>query len=130
VALAIPFAPAVGGALGLAATVPHLGTIPAALPVILALNALLGVADSLREPASMALYADEGEGSGITSSIGIRSIVWRPGGLVAPIFGGWLMTNVGMDVVFFLGSAAAFSGALTMFGVLSYTHGRPALAEW
>jgi hypothetical protein len=130
IALAFPFTPALGDHLGLAVTVPALGTLPAALPLIVALNALLGVADSVREPASMALYADEGAGEGIASSIGIRSIVWRPGSLVAPIAGGWLMTHVGMDLVFYLGGAAALSGALTMVGVLSYTHGRPALGQW
>lgn len=130
VALAIPFTPTVGEALGLSMTLPYLGAIPGALPLILVLNALLGVADSVREPASMALYADEGEGEGITSSIGIRSIVWRPGALGAPILGGWLMTNVGMDVVFFLGGAAALSGVITMFGLLSYQHSRSALTKW
>lgn len=130
VALAIPFTPTVGEALGLSMTVPYLGAIPGALPLILMLNAFLGVADSVREPASMALYADEGEGAGITSSIGIRSIVWRPGALGAPILGGWLMTNVGMDVVFFLGGAAALSGVLTMLGLLSYQHSRSALTKW
>lgn len=130
VALAIPFTPTVGEALGLSMTLPVLGTIPGALPLIIILNALLGVADSFREPASMALYADEGEGSGITSSIGIRSIVWRPGGLGAPILGGWLMTNVGMDVVFFLGGAAALSGVLTMLALLSYNNGQVTITKW
>lgn len=130
IALVFPFTPALGEMLGLAVSVPFLGTVPGALPLIVLLNALLGVADSFREPASMALYADEGEGSGIASSIGIRSLVWRPGSLGAPILGGWLMTNVGMDVVFFLGSAAALSGALTLFLVLSYRHGRPTLTAW
>lgn len=130
VALAFPFTPALGDHLGLAVTLPLVGTLPGALPLIVLLNAMLGVADSVREPASMALYADEGEGSGIASSIGIRSIVWRPGSLAAPIAGGWLMTTVSMDVVFFLGGAAALSGALTLFGVLSYDHGRPTLAKW
>lgn len=130
VALAIPFTPAIGDTLGLAMTVPFVGPIPGALPLLILLNALLGVADSFREPASMALYADEGEGSGITSSIGIRSIVWRPGGLGAPILGGWMMANLGMDSVFFLGGAAALAGVVTMFGILSYTHGRPTLKAW
>lgn len=76
VAIAIPFTPTVGEALGLATTVPFVGSIPGALALLVLLNALLGVADSFREPARMALYADEGVGSGIASSIGIRSIVW------------------------------------------------------
>ena len=129
-ALVFPFTPALGEWLGLGMTIPGLGPIPGALPLIVLLNAMLGAADSFREPASMALYADEGEGSGITSSIGIRSIVWRPGAFGAPILGGWLMTNVSMDIVFYLGGAAALSGALTMLFVLSYRNGRPTLTSW
>jgi MFS family permease len=129
-ALAIPLAPAVGARLGLATDLPLVGAVPAALPVLVALNAALGVADSVREPASMALYADEGAGAGIASSIGIRSIVWRPGALAAPVLGGWLMTTVGMDVVFLLGGAAAITGALTLVGVRSYTHGPPTRRGW
>jgi MFS family permease len=130
VALAFPFTPAAGRALGLGVTLPVVGALPAALPLILALNALLGVADSVREPASMALYADEGEGEGMASSIGIRSIMWRPGNLLAPLAGGWLMANVGMEFVFYLGGAAAISGVLTMLGVLSATYGRLTVARW
>lgn len=75
-------------------------------------------------------FADLAFNRRITSSIGIRSIVWRPGGLGAPILGGYLMTEVGMEWMFFLGGVAALSGALTFFGVLSYTHGRPTLTKW
>lgn len=95
--LATPFAGAVGDELGLGTlSVPLLGTVPPALVVVVVLNGLLGVADRVREPASMALFADEGKDTGIASSIGIRSLVWRPGALVAPLVGGWLMTNVGI----------------------------------
>ena len=65
-----------------------LGTVSAAYLPILLLNGLLGIADSFREPASMALFADEGAGEGITSSFGIRSMVW-PGALLAPLVGGY-----------------------------------------
>lgn len=51
------------------------------------LNGLLGVADTFREPASMALFADEGKGEGITSSFGVRSLVWKPGSVLAPLGG-------------------------------------------
>jgi len=131
VALAVPFAAVIGDGVGLGPlSVPLFGAIPVALPVVVALNGLLGVADSFREPASMALFADEGKGQGIASSIGIRSLVWRPGAIAAPMVGGWLMTNVGMDWVFFLGGGAALSGALTFVGVLSYDHGTRALTRW
>lgn len=45
----------------------------------------------------MALFADEGEGEGIASSFGIRSLVWRPDAILAPMVGGYLMSNIGME---------------------------------
>ncbi len=130
VALVVPFTPAIGTALSLPATYPLIGPLsPAFLPLV-AMNALLGVADSVREPASMALFADEGAGEGVASSFGVRDVVWRPGSILAPIAGGWIMGNVGMEWVFFLGAGAAFSGVAAFLGILSYTHGRRALAEW
>lgn len=131
VALAIPTAPAIGTALALPDTVPVLGPLsPAFLPLV-ALNGLLGVADALREPASMGLFADVGtDDGGIASSFGIRGLVWRPGSVVAPMLGGVLMTQVGMAAVFVAGGLAALAGVATFLGVLSYSHGPRALAEW
>ena len=64
------------------------------------ISGLLGVADSLREPASMALFADEGTSEGgAASGFGFRELVWRPGSVIAPLLGGWLMTTVSMASV-------------------------------
>jgi len=130
VALVVPFTPDIGAALGLPGTVPLVGQLsPAFLPLV-ACNALLGVADSVREPASMALFADEGTDDGsVASSFGIRELVWRPGSVAAPMLGGVLM-GVGMEWVFFVGAAAAFSGVLTFLGVLSRNYGVDALRQW
>ncbi|MBV0925696.1 MFS transporter [Halomicroarcula limicola] len=130
VALLVPSAPAVGAGLGLPATFPFLGNLsPAFLPLV-ALNGLLGVADSIREPASMALFADEGTGTGVASSFGVRDLVWRPGSVLAPLAGGWLTTNVGMAWVFYLGAGAAFTGVAAFAGILTYRYGVTGLAEW
>jgi hypothetical protein len=89
VAVLVPFAPAVGGAVGAPNTVPFVGEVSAAFLPLVALNGALGVADSFREPASMALFADEGsDGDGVASSFGIRELVWRPGSVLAPL-GSW-----------------------------------------
>ncbi len=154
IALAVPFTPGVGSVLALppgipgmewlAATAPvkwvgveaavaGLGNLsPAFLPLI-ACNALLGIADAFREPASMALFADEGEnteGGGVASSFGIREFVWRPGSIGAPFVGGWLQTNVGIDWVFYLGGGAAFAAVAVFVLVLASQHGAGALRRW
>src|SRR6056297_580068 len=104
VAFLVPFTPEIGRALGAPASVPVLGAVsPAFLPLV-AVNGLLGVADSFREPASMALFADEGsDGDGVASSFGIRELVWRPGSVLAPVLGGWLMSQYGIDWAFYVG---------------------------
>jgi MFS family permease len=131
VALAVPFSPAIGTALGLPSTLPVLGPLSPAFIPLVALSGLLGVADSFREPASMALFADEGtDDGGVASSFGIRELVWRPGSVAAPLLGGYLMTEVGMEWVFYVGGASAITGVLTFLGVLSFFHGPSALTEW
>jgi MFS family permease len=131
VAVAVPVSPLVGRELGLPAVLPVLGPLsPAFLPLV-ALSGLLGVADSLREPASMALFADEGTDSGgVASSFGVRDLLWRPGSIVAPLLGGWLMTQVGMSWVFYVGGAFALSGVAAFLATLVVSHGPNALSEW
>ena len=130
VAILVPFTPVIGSAMSLPTTLPYFGEVSAGFLPLLGVSALLGIADSIREPASMALFADEGTGEGVAASFGIRDIVWRPGAVIAPLVGGWLMSNVGMEWVFFLGAGAAFSGVLAFVGILSYDHGREGLAKW
>ncbi|WP_411963599.1 MFS transporter [Haloferax sp. YSMS24] len=131
VALAVPFSPAIGEALALPAAFPILGPLsPAFLPLV-GFAGLLGIADSLREPASMALFADEGTGgAGVASSFGIRELLWRPGSVVAPLLGGYLMADVGMEWVFYVGGASALSGVLVFLAVLVWLHGPRALTQW
>jgi MFS family permease len=130
VALGIPLAPDLAGLFAFTQEIPYLSAFPPVLFSLILLNALLGVVDSFREPASMALFADEGEGKGIVSAFGIRSLVWRPGQIAAPLAGGWLMDSVGMTSVFYVGGGAAVVGALAFLGALTYSHGVGALTEW
>jgi hypothetical protein len=67
---------------------------------------------------------------GVASSFGIRELVWRPGSVIAPVAAGWLMGNVGLNAVFYVGGGFALLGALTFLGVLRRFHGPGALAEW
>lgn len=130
VALVIPLAPAIGELVDVSLAVPILGRVPSTFFVVLGLNALLGFADSIREPASMALYADEGKDSGITSSFGIRGLVWRPGAILAPLFGGYLMDSVGMSWVFVVAGVAALTGAITFAGIVARRSGIREFGGW
>ena len=131
IAVAIPFAPAIGGLLGADVTVPVLGALPAAYLPLVALSGLLGIADSFREPASMALFADEGtDDGGVASSFGIRELVWRPGSVAGPLIAGWLMVEVSMASVFYVGGAFAITGVLAFLAILARDHGRSALTAW
>ena len=131
VALAVPLSPVIGGALSLPSAFPLLGDLSPAFVPLVVLSGLLGVADSVREPASMALFADEGtrEG-GVASSFGVRELVWRPGSVVAPLLGGWLMVEVSMASVFYVGGAFALAGVGTFLAILAWFHGAAALTEW
>jgi MFS family permease len=131
IALAVPLSPQVGAALSLPSSIPVLGALtPAFLPLV-GVSGLLGVADSLREPASMGLFADEGTADGgVAASFGIRELIWRPGSVTAPLLGGWLMTGPGMSWVFYVGGAAAISGATTFAAVLSWSFGVDAFRRW
>jgi predicted MFS family arabinose efflux permease len=127
----VPFTPAVGSALSLPATFPLVGELSAAFIPLLVCNALLGVVDAFREPASMALFADEGaDGAGVASSFGIRNLVWRPGNIAAPLLGGWLMTAYGMEWVFYLGGVTALFGVAAMVVVGVRFEGLRALTSW
>jgi MFS family permease len=130
VALAVPFAPRLAAPFSFSLDLPLGLVLTPALLVVFLLNAMLGVADSFREPASMATFADEGVGSGIASSFGVRNIVWLPGSIAAPVVGGILMDSAGMQWVFFLGGAAALTGVATFLGVLTYSHGRAGITKW
>jgi len=130
ISIAIPSATWLGNAAGTAVNLPLLGSVPAAYFPLVGFAALLGIADAFREPASMALFADEGDGEGVASSFGIRELIWRPGSVAGPLLGGWLMTTVGMAWVFFVGGAFAITGALTFLGILVWHHGPGGLREW
>ncbi len=131
IAVLIPLAPAAGVALGADVTLPILGDVPPAYLPLVALSGLLGVADSFREPASMALFADEGtDEGGVASSFGIRELVWRPGSVAGPLIAGWLMVEVSMAAVFYVGGAFAITGVLAFLAILARDHGRAALTTW
>jgi len=131
IAIAIPLSKQIGTFVGTGLTLPVLGELPIAYIPLVLFSGLLGVADSFREPASMALFADEGnDDGGIASSFGIRELVWRPGSVAGPLIAGWLMVEVSMASVFYVGGAFAITGVLTFLGILVFDHGSQALTKW
>ena len=71
--------------------------LPAAFWVLFGAYAVCGVADSLRLPASMALFVEEGEHfDAVAGSMSLRSIAWKVGQVTGPVTVGalWDVTNV------------------------------------
>jgi MFS family permease len=71
--------------------------LPGAFFVLFAAYGVLGIADSLRLPASMALFVEEGEYfDAVGSSLSLRSIAWKVGQVGGPVFVGaiWDATTV------------------------------------
>jgi len=131
VGLAVPLAPALGGVVPATGAIPIVGEFPPVFFALVALNALLGIADSFREPASMALFADEGtEDGGVASSFGIRELVWRPGSMLGPMLAGYLMTQVGMAWVFYVGATTALTGVAAFLLVGTHLFDRSYLSTW
>jgi MFS family permease len=75
----------------------HEMVLPGAFFVLFSAYAVLGVGDSLRLPASMALFVEEGEHfDAVGSSLSLRSIAWKVGQVGGPVLVGaiWDATSV------------------------------------
>lgn len=79
--------------------------IPGAFFVLFAAYAVLGIGDSLRLPASMALFVEEGEQfEAVASSLSLRSIAWKVGQVGGPVFIGAIWDATGVFVAFWAAS--------------------------
>jgi MFS family permease len=111
---------AVGVVPAVAAPVPGVGSVtlpPAFFPLFLAFG-VCGVADSIRLPASMALFVEEGEQfEAVAGSMSLRSIAWKIGQVVGPVTVGSLWDYADVFVAF--GTASGLIVVATLaFGVL------------
>ena len=71
--------------------------------VLFAAYAVIGVADSLRLPASMALFVEEGEHFGaVAASLSLRSVAWKVGEVIGPFTVGVLWDATSVFVAFFV----------------------------
>lgn len=78
---------------------------------------VLGVADSIRLPASMSLFVDEGaEYDAVASSMSLRSLSWKVGQVIGPVLIGGVKDFVSAEAAF-LAAAAFVAFATTVFGV-------------
>ncbi|WP_207591545.1 MFS transporter [Halomontanus rarus] len=73
---------------------------------------LLGIADSIRLPASMSLFVDEGEQyDSVASAMSLRSVSWKIGQVAGPVLVGTTMDFVSTEAGFVL--AAGFIAVAT-----------------
>jgi MFS family permease len=80
---------------------------------------ILGVADSIRLPASMALFVEEGEKyDSVASSLSLRSISWKIGQVTGPVAIGAIKEFVSVTAAFL--TAAGFIAFATGVFVVSY----------
>ncbi len=93
-------------------------TLPAAfLPLFLAFG-VCGIADSIRLPASMALFVEEGERfDAVAGSMSLRSIAWKVGQVVGPVTVGTLWDYADVFVAFWTASGL-IAVATVAFAVL------------
>ncbi len=118
---AIPLAAFFDGAVA-PVTVSYFGdsqTLGGAFFALFAAYSLLGVADSIRLPASMSLFVDEGERhDSVASAMSLRSISWKVGQVVGPVLVGTTMDFTSTETGFLL-AAAFIAFATTLFVVQS-----------
>ncbi|HET7324500.1 MAG TPA: MFS transporter [Halococcus sp.] len=94
-------------------------TLAPAFFVLFAAYAVIGVADSLRLPASMALFVEEGERfDAVAASLSLRSIAWKIGEVVGPFTVGAIWDATSVFTAFF--TAAGFIVVSTGVFVLLY----------
>jgi len=91
-------------------------TLAPAFFVLFSAYGICGVADSIRLPASMALFVEEGEQfEAVAASMSLRSIAWKVGQVVGPITVGaiWdatdVMTAFGIAAALILVAALVFA---------------------
>ncbi|MFC7195288.1 MFS transporter [Halosimplex aquaticum] len=93
-------------------------TLPPAFFPLFGAFAICGVADSIRLPASMALFVEEGEHfDAVAGSLSLRSIAWKVGQVVGPVSVGALWDATSVFVAFFTASAFIAVAAVAFLGL-------------
>ncbi len=88
--------------------------LPPAFFALFGAYAVLGIADSLRLPASMALFVEEGEHfDAVAGSLSLRSIAWKVGQIVGPVTVGVVWDATSVFVAFWIAAGMLVFAAAT-----------------
>jgi MFS family permease len=80
---------------------------------------VLGVADSIRLPASMALFTEEGEAhDAVASAFSLRSISWKVGQVAGPVLIGVIIDTVSVTVAFYTAAGFIVAASLAFWGLV------------
>ncbi|MFC7045524.1 MFS transporter [Halobacteriaceae archaeon GCM10025711] len=102
-------------------------TLSGAFLTLFAAYGVLGVADSIRLPASMTLFIEEGERfDSVASSMSLRSISWKIGQLVGPVMVGVIKDTVSTAAGFW--TAAGFVVVASGVFLVTYTRSQRSVA--
>lgn len=80
---------------------------------LVVISLTLGLADTIRVPASWAVFADEGIDAGPATALSMRMLAWRPGVLIGPVLGGLAKDLINIKVTFLLASSAVVVALVT-----------------
>ncbi|ELZ12684.1 major facilitator superfamily protein [Halovivax asiaticus JCM 14624] len=86
---------------GAAAIVPF----TASFYPLIACALVFGVADACRVPASVALFTEIGTASRALTSLSLRSLLWKPGAVLAPLLAGVIHDYATIGLVFYATAA-------------------------
>ena len=90
--------------------------LPGATFVLFGAYGILGVGDSLRLPASMAMFVEEGEPyDAVAGSMSLRSISWKVGQIIGPLTVGALWDATSVIVAFLAAAGVILVSALVFF---------------
>lgn len=93
-------------------------TLPPAFFPLFGAFAVCGIADSIRLPASMALFVEEGEHfDAVAGSLSLRSIAWKVGQVAGPVSVGVLWDATSVFAAFFTASAFIAVAAVAFLGL-------------
>ena len=88
---------------------------------------ILGIADSIRLPASMSLFVEEGEKyDSVASSMSLRSISWKVGQVVGPLTVGLIIDYVSVSAAFYTAAGSIVVASCVFWIVFARADAREA----